>query len=850
MSRIKIISNPYQKEKGTRFLSWDKITDYWSNIDIENNSGSGLLRDDLRMGFFPFMAKQIVDVIVTEYSTDSEKVTIEFEGTDDEYRELESICSIDSYSEKVSLSKSSLYLENARDILPDVIDVFNELKPLVAESVSDEEKTKRDLNKFSDASNDIIPICVIGNYSSGKSTFINALIGYELLPSSDEPTTAKIHKISQSRHKDRAKVEFDYDNKPFSITFTADSIKLNDESDENPLTRELSELLEEIKREPIHAKLNQVLDSINTYANETRDDAISDLIKIETPFNDDGVLGKAWSNYVIFDTPGSNSASNEKHFQVLKRAMEDLSNGLPIFISEYDSLDSTDNDTLYQEINNMDELDNRFTMIIVNKADSANFKNNTTRDDGRDRILNLAIPRKLYAGGIYFVSSIVGLGAKNDDNFFCDHNAEIFEEKKNKYKNPETRHYKQLYRLNILPEQIKMKYDSLSEKHGNLLHANSGLYCVEQAIETFANTYSPYNKCQQSHLFLGNIIEITSDEITHIKKEREEHREHTHTNLEKEKSALIRDIDNRSADLEVEFRQEYPGYMEEYINESKTTFSSEELKGKEREFINAKRDEKGFGDKKDAAKESVKTFRDNAIGNFTKALKERSFESVRNIGIDISGGIKDSIGSVGDLLKTRNDVAIEASDEIISFVRESFSDHINEAQRLLDAQSRLFWADMQKQLKGELSQIITNSDALTDEERSEIADIIIEYQEIAFESRAEMIFVKTDYLRRIIGDPNRLYITKLAKRYNNAIAEQIDVIFSSIESSHEGSFDIWMEELLTTIKENIVELSPHLRNQNEIIRVETVRIAELEKQMAKLNEYEAQITRMMDWNEA
>ena len=72
---------------------------------------------------------------------------------------------------------------------------------------------------------------------------------------------------------------------------------------------------------------------------------------------------------MIFDTPGSNSASNVKHYEVLKKAMEDLSNGLPIFVSEYDSMDSTDNDKLYQDINNMAELDNRFTMIIVNKND-------------------------------------------------------------------------------------------------------------------------------------------------------------------------------------------------------------------------------------------------------------------------------------------------------------------------------------------------------------------------------------------------------------------------------------------------------------------------------------------------
>ena len=50
---------------------------------------------------------------------------------------------------------------------------------------------KRGLNKVSQALDDVIPLCVFGNYSAGKSTFINALIGVELLPSGGDPVTAK-----------------------------------------------------------------------------------------------------------------------------------------------------------------------------------------------------------------------------------------------------------------------------------------------------------------------------------------------------------------------------------------------------------------------------------------------------------------------------------------------------------------------------------------------------------------------------------------------------------------------------------------------------------------------------------
>ena len=203
-----------------------------------------------------------------------------FEGTDDEYHELESVCSDNEYSDKAKLSRSPICLENARDILHDVIDVFKELAPLVSESVSDKSKIQRELDKFSDASNDVIPICVIGNYSSGKSTFINALVGYELLPSSDEPTTAKIYKIAQSDQSDRAVVKFEFDGRSVRIRFSAESYKFLTDSHDNPLAEHLNSVLSEIERESIPLKLHRVLSVINAYANRTAGEEISDLIEL------------------------------------------------------------------------------------------------------------------------------------------------------------------------------------------------------------------------------------------------------------------------------------------------------------------------------------------------------------------------------------------------------------------------------------------------------------------------------------------------------------------------------------------------------------------------------------------
>lgn len=844
MPRIKIISNPYQKT--TEFQSWDQAARGWRSIDLRTSPNSPLLQSELTAGFFPFKAKQIVDVIIGAYQAGTEQLELVFEGTGDEYRELASICGSEDYARQIALRPSARYLENARDILPDVVAVFKELAPLVSDTVSDKSRIQRELDKFSDASNDIIPICVIGNYSSGKSTFINSLVGYELLPSSDEPTTAKIYQITQSGHPDRAMIRFTLEDRSIRLRFTADGCKFSADAPECPLTDRLRTVLDQVREEGIPTGLHRALEVINAYANKTRGQGLSELIEIEAPFVNNGIGGRLRNNLMIFDTPGSNSASNVNHYHVLKKAMEDLSNGLPIFVSEYNALDSTDNDKLYQDINNMAELDNRFTMIIVNKADAASLKKSGLSPEDRERILSLAIPRKMYAGGLYFVSSIMGLGAKNDQAFLDDHSAEIFEDQRTKYTDPRSRFYKQLYRYNILPEQIKRRHDDLCARQSNLLYANSGLYSVELAIETFASVYSHYNKCQQSQLFLGKVIRITSDEITAAVKKREEFRRRIHDNLEKEKQALIRAIRTQGADLQAEFQRDYAGHMEPFVHQAQAAVEAEALKAQEAELRCANAQAKGVEARKNEMRDSVRSVGSRFSENVSRAFRGGDLSGFRKIGTDLTGDLRDVMGQMADLKELRRDVDRTSSDELIGSVKELFTASVTRAQTLLEEQSRAYWASRTDRFKSELSQTVTQSPALTDQERSELSGIIIQYQALAFDDRAESIFDKSAFLHRIF-DADRLDTAKLAGCFNSEMQSMVDRIYRAFETSHNDSFLAWQRSLLETVEANIVDFSPQLRNQNEIIREETARIEDLEHRRQKLSDYTRQIREMMDW---
>ena len=163
MAKVKIISNPYKKE--IRYQRWDSDAKEWCNIDYDNNKNSRLLNRELVEGFFPFKAYKIVGAIIDEYGVADNLVEIYFEGSDDEFQELEDVCAIDSFKEKVIPIKAEVFLANARDILPAVRKLFQDMSPLIIQSVNID-KIQRDLNRFTDASSDVVPICIFGNYSA------------------------------------------------------------------------------------------------------------------------------------------------------------------------------------------------------------------------------------------------------------------------------------------------------------------------------------------------------------------------------------------------------------------------------------------------------------------------------------------------------------------------------------------------------------------------------------------------------------------------------------------------------------------------------------------------------------
>lgn len=317
MTKIKIISNPFRKR--IIFQKQQPISEAWEEITFETNPNSRLVRENIQKGVLSFQIQEIVDVLLEEYD-DGTGIDLLFEGNSDEFKELTAFIHTRNDS-SISVKKSQCNLSNARDILPEVLSIFDKTQVILPEELENDLA----IQKFQDATRPQIPLLVLGNYSAGKSTFINSLVGYELLPASDQPTTAKIIQIEKFAEK-WIEIEATLLRNKVCIRIDEDGFEVEGDRIDETIITDLESIRQSLPQITPQILARAVLAYLNA-----REDSGLNIIAVKTAFTD-SPLSKSSHRYVIFDTPGSNSSTNMEHLQILREAMAGMSNGLPIFI--------------------------------------------------------------------------------------------------------------------------------------------------------------------------------------------------------------------------------------------------------------------------------------------------------------------------------------------------------------------------------------------------------------------------------------------------------------------------------------------------------------------------------------
>ena len=851
MTQIKIKSNPYNREISYQTL--DGETGNW--VDVKQSDERSRLREtDSERSFLPFKIKEILSIIVKEYYVGREKVQLIFEGTQDEYVEIASVCESDEFKEKIDLTRSNRILKNARFIKEKIKVTFETVNPVIKHIMQDDEDVKKEINKVSKALDDVIPLCVFGNYSAGKSTFINALTGVEILPSGSDPVTAKIYEIKKSKHPDQAEITFEFHNERIKLSIEGKELIV---SEGNPGLEIVKSIKEEITNDgtyELYAMVRIAMEILNNY--EKRDRAvteISNVISVSVPFSPNGVIGTSQNKFVIFDTPGSNSNSNEDHSKVLDEAMAGFSNGIPLWITQYDAHDTKDNAELCDNVLAIKSLDKRFTMIIFNKADDADLPENGFTEKQVNEILEYRAIEKMYANGIFFVSSIIGLGGKNNGEFVDRFYGKKFRTQSLTFSDPEDIDYLSLYKYNIMPSQVKQNALEYSQKNENLIYSNSGLYCVEKEIETFASKHSAYNKCQMALSFLSNVIDKTNARIEEKKKTRKEIRDHFEQQLDAEAQLLKQEIDKSAKTMEEENEASSKNIVEEYVNQVlQYPMDEDELATVDTNIRKEIFEHYDYESTERALQEAKNKRREHWQDNFQGLFKRNILNTAKTLVNDIASDVKNVQESKVKKNEKEKSLDHMASNETIKYVIDFYQDNIDDAQKKLSTFLDEYWREKERDFKNQLILKVTESDTLTDSQREEIASKIQNYDINNFKEQANSVFVRERFLKgTLLGihiiDDEKLNTSRLARIYNDKIKSSVKEMSQMMNDDCFMQFKNWERKILDEINAGLTEFNPGLKDLVNKIRIETESLIELEQNQTLIRYSLETIKSLMSW---
>ncbi|MCD8396907.1 MAG: dynamin family protein [Lachnospiraceae bacterium] len=565
-NKIKIRCNPYTKTISYQQWKTDE-NDVLGWYDLGNKSPL-VLEEKYIHTSIQHSAIEIINRINGAYNRGGRGLTIVFEGTADDYHDIQNIIDRFFADKDVSLEKGEYSIRSAKEIMPEINAIFVNLANVFYDNES--EVNRNYIKKYIEVTKETIPVCVTGVYSSGKSAFINALLGAEFLPSDTAPKTARIYRISMLEGAGRITFKNHIEN--IVLSFEDHKYKIEGELD-SELFYNLCNQLDMKMDCDITEKLYISLGIINDYAKKG-EDFISELVAVEIPYIK-GKMNNSNYRFIFYDTPGSDADSHADHFELLKKALGDQTNGLPIVVTTPTDMDRGTKELLKELEKVNGQLDVADAMVVVNKSDQVNPEKLKNSNE-ETALFNWKNNR------LFFVSSIIGLGGKKEDrdnesSWVDEDYSWTFDKEKNRFTQTNSSRYTQLYKYNRLPKSREENYalniDSMEQNEANLLYINSGLHCIEEEILEFAEKYAMYNKCLQAQNYLAEAIKETGAELRAKEEEQKIVKSNIEANIGEVKQELIKQLKREITKSETFFQKDYVNYMHTQVGHLKQSTS-------------------------------------------------------------------------------------------------------------------------------------------------------------------------------------------------------------------------------------------------------------------------------------
>lgn len=231
------------------------------------------------------------------------------------------------------------------------------------------------MQRFVEVISDAIPICVIGNYSVGKSALINALIGDELLPSKVNPSTAKNVRVTQS---DRYVIRLTLvgeDGEPVERVLDVEDGGITARSSEDDLARRVAAQLNAWCPTDVDSARSRMRAALESFNEAVPGSPVGDVgwnVHIEVPFTNT-ILSESAARVQIFDTPGDDNAQLDRadHRRALDQLMEEQVGALPIIVTSRDKVAARSTADLRARL---DEFSENFAvpscLVVLSKCDT------------------------------------------------------------------------------------------------------------------------------------------------------------------------------------------------------------------------------------------------------------------------------------------------------------------------------------------------------------------------------------------------------------------------------------------------------------------------------------------------
>lgn len=250
------------------------------------------------------------------------------------------------------------------DKFPNIKEAVHNLSTVATEKLSGiDEKFKAIV------SDDNVRLCFSGVFSSGKSSIINSILGYPILPEAIHPETAKTFSIQSPKDGDAARIEckinVDGENQLFIVSWNGSQPTITSRVFENDTKKALQDIINNRGDKPMHVQMNEVIKCLN----EAEDVSTRIDVYFPIPLDDENV------HFTIFDTPGTD-AGNEEHQRVLLDALSSQTHSILIFVASVNTLEGSGNralmDYLKSAENNKSKtsIDIGRSLFVINWSDS------------------------------------------------------------------------------------------------------------------------------------------------------------------------------------------------------------------------------------------------------------------------------------------------------------------------------------------------------------------------------------------------------------------------------------------------------------------------------------------------